>query len=90
MEKLDKYGKGRNFNKTVVKAAKHIFDVKNRDDYNFVMISARNEQENEVKHRVNEVLGIESNIMELVVMPPVITNHTGTGSIAIGRVKKLK
>ncbi|MBN0919357.1 DegV family protein [[Mycoplasma] gypis] len=77
--KLEKYSKGRIFDKSVVKNAKEIFSD-NGDDYYFVFNNAANDQ---IDNYINKILE-ETNQSKAVLMPlcPTISIHTGKGAIA--------
>ena len=78
--KLDKFGKGRSFRKTVIKATKSLRDELKGKDLQWTIYDGGNQYLRDYKKDMEEVLGVKINVSWF---PPIIGNHVGPGVIAI-------
>lgn len=78
--KLDSYGKGKKFEKTLFNSANEINKkFSDREKYEFVAYHAMNENIENYKTKFNEIFGE----CKVSLFPPVIACHMGIGSIVI-------
>ena len=82
---LIKHGKGRTFEKTLIKSAKQV--VQNNPENNkFIILNCANEDVERIRELVLEIEGI--NELEIKSMPPVIGMHTGKGACSVISLKE--
>ena len=85
--KLDRFGKGRIFEKVVLKTsqkAKKIIE-KEKDDYEWYLMHSSSSKNNETIDKIEDALGFKTT---RIFLPPVIGAHVGPGSICIFLTKK--
>ena len=86
--KIDVYDKVHTIKKAITKGMEPILAVENVEDYYWMVISDEcDELAEEVKNKLAQATGQE---VELHDFGPVILSHTGPGTLAFGRIKKLK
>lgn len=78
--KLDKFGKGRSFRKTITKATKTIKEQLKDKDVQWSIYDGGNPELASHKKDIEDVLGIK---LETFWFPPIIGNHIGPGVIAL-------
>lgn len=83
--KLDKGGKGRVFKKTFIKSGKDVIQKYNSENFNYIILSAANEDAHELASKLQKETGADIKIKNF---PPVIGNHIGKGALALLAIKK--
>lgn len=85
---IDVYGKTHTLKKAIEKGYEPILKVDNYSDYHWMVIADENEElAQTIKEHLASVTGQEVTIHKF---GAVILSHTGPGTIAYGRIKKLK
>lgn len=83
--KLERYGKGKDFLKTVIESSKIIANMCDENE-NLYIYHGGNQDILEIKKMIEDILSRE---LVTVYMPPVIALHTGPGIISIMGTKKI-
>lgn len=84
---IDVYGKTHTLKKAIAKGYEPILNVENYEDYYWMVISDENDElADEIVTHLKEVTNQEVTRHDF---GPVILSHTGPGTIAYGRIKKL-
>ncbi len=84
---LTKYGKGRTYNKTVLKAIKGVQEHFGGEDYKLLVIHTSHPELEKYVELAEETTGKKAIVISL---PTVITMHVGLKAIVIAGVKKFK
>ncbi|WKX02688.1 DegV family protein [Candidatus Mycoplasma mahonii] len=85
--KLDKYGKGRSFRKTLKKSAQALLKEDGRDEnVEWLIYNARNEEIDSIKLDIEKIVGRKINVYSF---PPIVGVHVGKGAVAIVTYKNL-
>ncbi|MFV0479649.1 MAG: DegV family protein [Anaerorhabdus sp.] len=86
--KIDALDKVRTIKKAYQKSAEYVSAIENKEDYIWYIVhSDCEDRAQEFKESIQSLIGQEVHIRPL---RSIITAHTGPGTLAIGRVKKLK
>ncbi|CAM9136650.1 DegV family protein [Mycoplasma marinum] len=84
---LTKHGKGRTFNKTVLKGAKDIVSHFEGEEYELLILHTSHP---ELDRHVEAIEGLIGKKAEVISLPTVITMHVGLGAIIVAGLKVCK